>query len=332
MMVTSELIKIEQLFLSRLYVRRETFKRRRYLFFVAVFVASILVYMGKPAKGAGLNIMGQKDSSYQIVNPISRDLISSISRTTKMSSGRAFREKSIVQHEPIFRAYTYDFDSAQKSLQAKGQAMLVRARAYGERLSLNQGPSDSRFTIAKHRTSIPRSTERRLTLLHEVSKEGDVIVGNVRFVRISNYSRTSSNGATWRRRIETHSGSRKIFQRIDSDTRVKKANHSSKLKTAVLASPNPDIRPEDRQEIPAKIDKESPEDSKDHAEAAEQILTDISEAKVEKSTEDLKTALNRLNDICRKAVETSDAMLSVRFDDESDASKNHEKGAENGDE
>jgi len=332
MMVTSELIEIEQLLLSKLYVRREIFKYRRCLFLVTVFVVFILFYTKKPAKGSGLDEIGQKDSSYQIVNPISRDLISSISRTTKMSSGRTFREESIVQHEPIFRAYTYDFDSAQKSLQAKGQAMLVRARAYGEKLSLNQGPPGCRFREATDRTSIPRSTERRLALRHEVSKEGDVIVGNVRFVRISKYSRTSLNGARWRKRIETHSGPRKIFQRIDSDTRAKKADHSSKLKTAVLVSPNPDIRPEDRQEIPAKIDKESPEGSKDHTEAAEQILTDISEAKVEKSTEDLKTTLNRLNNICKRAVETCDAMLTVRFDDEPGNSENNKKGAENGDE
>ena len=67
-------------------------------------------------------------------------------------------------------------------------------------------------------------------------------------------------------------------------------------------------------------------------EAVEQIMTDISDANVPESTEDLKYAFNRLNEICERSMKIRDAMLSARYDNRQDESVNNEKGDENGNE
>jgi hypothetical protein len=63
--------------------------------------------------------------------------------------------------------------------------------------------------------------------------------------------------------------------------------------------------------------------------SAEQILTDISDANVNESTDDLKLAFKRLNKLCERAVRTRDAMLSVKFEDRKAPAVSEEKGPEN---
>lgn len=67
-------------------------------------------------------------------------------------------------------------------------------------------------------------------------------------------------------------------------------------------------------------------------EAVEQIMTDILDANVPESTEDLKYAFNRLNEICEKSGKIRDAMLSARYGNRQEESVNNEKGDENGNE
>lgn len=52
---------------------------------------------------------------------------------------------------------------------------------------------------------------------------------------------------------------------------------------------------------------------KEPAEAAEQILADISDAGVEEGTEDLNTTVSRLNELCERAAKIRDAMLTARY-------------------
>lgn len=67
-------------------------------------------------------------------------------------------------------------------------------------------------------------------------------------------------------------------------------------------------------------------------EAVEQIMTDISDANVPESTEDLKYAFNRLNEICERSVKIRDAMLSARYQTEQDNALKDEKGPTDDDE
>ncbi len=67
-------------------------------------------------------------------------------------------------------------------------------------------------------------------------------------------------------------------------------------------------------------------------EAVKQIMTDISDANVPESTEDLKYAFNRLNEICERSVKIRDAMLSARYQTEQDNTVKDEKGPTDDDE
>jgi len=55
------------------------------------------------------------------------------------------------------------------------------------------------------------------------------------------------------------------------------------------------------------------EEPANQAEVAVQVLDDISEAEVDQRTQDLKAAFRHLGDICAKAVETRDALLSTPY-------------------
>ena len=74
----------------------------------------------------------------------------------------------------------------------------------------------------------------------------------------------------------------------------------------------------------------TPAGEQDSTQAAEQILTDISDANVSESTGDLKLAFNRLNKLCERAVRMRDAMLSAKFDDRETGAVSGAKGPENG--
>ena len=65
---------------------------------------------------------------------------------------------------------------------------------------------------------------------------------------------------------------------------------------------------------------------------AECILNDISDASVNESTESFTEALSGLKQIYQRAIQTYDAMLSVRFDEKSSEALQERKGAENGNE
>lgn len=68
------------------------------------------------------------------------------------------------------------------------------------------------------------------------------------------------------------------------------------------------------------------------AEVAQQILTDMSEAKVDENTKELRTAFSHLNTICKKAVETREAMLTAKYNLTDGNTVNNEKGVEHGNE
>ena len=63
-----------------------------------------------------------------------------------------------------------------------------------------------------------------------------------------------------------------------------------------------------------------------------EILKGISEVDVETNTETLNDVMNKLADICEKAVETQNALLLVKYGAEKNLNNSDEKGAENGDE
>lgn len=68
----------------------------------------------------------------------------------------------------------------------------------------------------------------------------------------------------------------------------------------------------------------------DPVKQAKQVLTEVSEAKVTKSTEDLQEAFRNLDAICKKAVETCDAMLAAKYKTNQEKSLN-EGGKSHGD-
>jgi hypothetical protein len=84
-------------------------------------------------------------------------------------------------------------------------------------------------------------------------------------------------------------------------------------------------------ELVSPLSKEG-EELEAPGEAVEQIMIDISDANVPESTEDLKYAFSRLNEICEKAIETCSAMLTARYGNRQEESVNNEKGDENGNE
>lgn len=65
-------------------------------------------------------------------------------------------------------------------------------------------------------------------------------------------------------------------------------------------------------------------------EDAKQVLTKISEAKVKENTEELRDVFGQLNDICKKAVETRDAMLLAKYDTNEPKTLNSKGGTDNG--
>lgn len=88
--------------------------------------------------------------------------------------------------------------------------------------------------------------------------------------------------------------------------------------------------------LEAPVVTEQPTDPCTYAEqaepvdSAEQILTDMNDARVEERTDELMAAFNRLGKLCDEAVKTADAMLSANFDSRPTGDASGEKGAENG--
>ena len=69
-------------------------------------------------------------------------------------------------------------------------------------------------------------------------------------------------------------------------------------------------------------------DGQEESLVAEHILADISEARIEQNTQDLMTAVTRLANLCQKAVEIQDAMLSVQLVDLSTGSSDRQQDTE----
>jgi hypothetical protein len=115
-----------------------------------------------------------------------------------------------------------------------------------------------------------------------------------------------------------------VFIKIGTDSSGSGTSQTEQ-KSKIQESSNPQQEPVD---LPNRTDKEP----KIPAEAAQQILADISDAKVEESTEDLRTTFDRLEKICKKAVETCDAMLAAKYDNKQEHIAHDAKGTENGDE
>jgi hypothetical protein len=67
-----------------------------------------------------------------------------------------------------------------------------------------------------------------------------------------------------------------------------------------------------------------------HDEAAEKILSDISDAGVQEGTDNLNRTFNCLNELCETAIKSRDAMLRAKYDSSQDRAANDEKGTENG--
>ena len=211
------------------------------------------------------------------------------------------------------------FDLAYKSALAFGQAVTDRANAYRERFYLDTHDRGSGQGTQSHARSAPRLSGGKLTLYYDGGRGGDVMAGNVRFVRISSYSSKGTGKTTWRRRVESTYGPRDIFERIGAGTFADKIKSSPKLSKARQTPAIPLRQLPSQEGAAAEIESETAKDSRRHPEAAHQVLTDISDAQVEQSTGDLMTAFSGLNEICEKAVETYDAMLSVKFDSKSDS-------------
>lgn len=72
------------------------------------------------------------------------------------------------------------------------------------------------------------------------------------------------------------------------------------------------------------------EEPMDQSELVEQAFDDISEAEVDQKTEDLKAAFRHLNEMCTKAVETRDALLSTRYAASEDEQRAIGKEADHG--
>jgi len=223
------------------------------------------------------------------------------------------------------------FDIAYKSALAFGQAMTDRANVCRDRFYLDTHGRGSGQRTQAHTRSAPRVTGGKLTLKYDGGRGGDVLAGNVRFVRISSYSSKGPGQTTWRRRVENSSAPREIFVRIDAGT-LGDRKKSSPASSKGGQTPAIPLRKLPSQEgAAAEIESETAKNSRRHPEAAHQVLTDISDAQVEQSTGDLKTAFSGLNEICEKAIEAYDAMLSVKFDSKQDSDADNEKGAEDGD-
>lgn len=81
--------------------------------------------------------------------------------------------------------------------------------------------------------------------------------------------------------------------------------------------------------VSGRASERTPDGEPNSTQSAEQILTDISDANINESTDDLKLAFKRLNKLCERAVRTRDAMLSVKFEDRKAPAVSEEKGLEN---
>jgi len=115
-----------------------------------------------------------------------------------------------------------------------------------------------------------------------------------------------------------------VFVKIGTDSSSSRTSQTEQ-KSKIQESSNP-------QQEPVDLEDNTGREPENPAEAAKQILVDISDAKVEESTEDLRTTFDRLEKICERAVETCDAMLAAKYDNKEEHIAKDVKGAENGDE
>jgi hypothetical protein len=225
-------------------------------------------------------------------------------------------------------SYSARFDLVHKSARAFGQALTNRANANRNGFFFDfENPG---FEPAKESDCLaPKPFSGKLTLRHVRNRRGDVIVGKVRFIRISSYYIKGTGRRIWTKRMGKTYAPREFFVRIDSDSLANRIS-SCTQPAGVVQIPAVLVEQSSNQKETSEK-AESSGESETHGKGASQMPTDISDAEVEQHTGDLKTAISGLDEICKKAIETYDALTSVEFYRKSDGKADNVKGAKNGD-